>query len=153
MKHQTKSSHPLYSTWKDMLHRCNNPNRNSYQHYGGRNIKVCPEWEQDFYQFVADMGDKPTPQHSLDRINNDQGYSPDNCRWATTSEQQSNRRRPKRMGKKPVKGYSQTASGKYQAIICKEGRYVRLGRFECPLMARIAYEDALTEINKEQNYD
>lgn len=53
---------------------------------------MCQRWQDSFDNFIADMGPKPTPQHSLDRINNDKGYSPDNCRWATTAEQASNKR-------------------------------------------------------------
>lgn len=84
------SNHPLYSTWKNMRQRCNNPNRPDFKNYGGRGIKVCEEWNS-FLQFCEDMGVKPEGT-SLDRINNDNGYSKDNCRWATRTEQNRNSR-------------------------------------------------------------
>jgi hypothetical protein len=80
---------PLYQTWRDMRDRCLNPNSKPWKHYGGRKITICPEWDS-YERFVADMGPKPTPQHTLDRKNNDLGYSKDNCRWATRKEQQHN---------------------------------------------------------------
>ena len=74
-----------------MRNRCNNPNFRQWDAYGGRGIGICPEWAS-FERFASDMGPKPSPLHSLDRIDNDLGYSPNNCRWATKKEQQRNRR-------------------------------------------------------------
>jgi hypothetical protein len=84
-------NHPLYSTWHQMIHRCENPNMPNYKNYGARGIKVCKRWKH-FPNFVADMGEKPSEKHSIDRINNDDDYSPENCKWSTPSEQMSNRR-------------------------------------------------------------
>lgn len=91
----TTSKHPLYNLWASMRNRCNNPRHRAYQYYGGRGIKVDPRWD-DFSQFVTDMGPRPAGA-SIDRIDNDGPYAPQNCRWATSSQQRANQRngRPK----------------------------------------------------------
>jgi len=82
----------IYLNWATMLQRCGNPNNPHYPRYGGRGIRVCERWKT-FENFYADMGDPPSRSHSIDRVNNDRGYSPDNCRWATRSQQLLNTRR------------------------------------------------------------
>lgn len=79
-----------YNSWSNMRQRCNNPKATYYPNYGGRGISICQRWDK-FENFLADMGDRPKSQ-SLDRINNDGNYQPDNCRWATRTQQNLNRR-------------------------------------------------------------
>lgn len=90
----TPSKHPLYRCWASMKNRCFNKNDyKNYELYGARGITVCHRWtgENGFWNFVKDMGDRPTG-YSLDRINPDGDYSPDNCRWATPEQQSYNKR-------------------------------------------------------------
>lgn len=82
---------PEYNTWQLMKSRCYYPKSNRYYRYGARGITVCRRWLDSFANFLADMGPKPSPRHSIDRINNDGNYEPTNCRWATTAEQRRNR--------------------------------------------------------------
>ena len=85
------SKHDTYKIWKAMRTRCTNPNSHNYHNYGGRGISVDPSWNS-FEVFFKDMGPRPSKSHSIDRIDNEKGYSKDNCRWATQVEQCNNSR-------------------------------------------------------------
>jgi hypothetical protein len=102
-----------YKTWRSMLQRCSDPNSNSYCRYGARGITVCDEWK-DFRRFISDMGERPSNLHSIGRINNDAGYSKDNCAWETRFEQSRNKRNNRRYeykGKKYILADLITLSG------------------------------------------
>lgn len=94
MKNTGRSSHKLYNTWLSMKDRCNNPHNRCYKNYGGRGIKVCDRWQEHgtgFDNFLSDMGDRPDGC-SLDRIDNDGDYCPENCKWSTKISQNLNKR-------------------------------------------------------------
>lgn len=98
---------PEYWVWAGMIQRCSNPNHDRFPRYGARGIKVCDRWK-DFANFIADMGPRPSPRHSIDRIDLDGDYTPDNCRWATAVEQQSNTSRSRVIS---FNGESRTVAG------------------------------------------
>lgn len=81
-----------YWVWAAMIDRCHNPKNKGYQDYGGRGITVCDEWRESFSTFFRDMGKRPDKNLTIERQNNDLGYSKANCTWATKSEQAYNRR-------------------------------------------------------------
>lgn len=82
--------HSLYNTWASIKTRTTNPNCKSFRLYGGKGVTMCNEWAESFSRFVSDMGPKPSPAHTVDRIDGRLGYTPTNCRWATTAEQARN---------------------------------------------------------------
>jgi hypothetical protein len=86
---------PEYRTWCAMKERCSRPKNISYKNYGAKGIKVCERWRTSFQAFFADMGAKPSPKHTIDRIDPSGNYEPTNCRWATYKEQFDNTSNPK----------------------------------------------------------
>ncbi len=135
---------PEYRAWKNIKSRCYNKNVPSYKYYGGRGIGVCDRWRKSFYSFLNDMGQRPGAEYSIDRKNNDGDYSPDNCRWATKSQQGVNTRLYK-TNKTGFRNVSLSKNGKYVVRIRRDKVEKYLGIYESIDEARSIIDEYLSE--------
>lgn len=137
-----KGSHLLsrrsYNSWRGMIERCTNPNAQHYHLYGGVGITVCDRWMK-YAEFFTDMGEPPEKRMQLDRIDSTKGYSPENCRWATPSQNCANRRG---WGKLGFKGVYQRPSRRYAAVMHVGGKTITVGTFDTPEEAAKAFDEA-----------
>lgn len=110
---------PEYYAWHHMLRRCRDPKSQDFPNYGGRGITVCDRWN-DFAAFAADMGARPSPAHTIERRDNDKGYGPDNCEWATRDIQARNRR-PRALRPVCARNHNMTGENVYERPDGKRG--------------------------------
>lgn len=132
-----KNPHPLYNVWASMRDRCRNPNSRQWNDYGGRGITICSRWD-DFHVFAQDMGDRPDG-YTLDRIDNDKGYSPDNCRWASRKDQQRNRR---------IAVYVTVGGDRYRAVDLAEQSGLKTDTIVARAAAGLSLEEVMSPIRR-----
>ena len=140
----------LYGIWRNIKNRTLNPKHKQYNDYGGRGITICDEWKNDFMSFYAwAMTNGYSDELSIDRIDNDGGYSPENCRWTTSIIQNRNKRIPTN-NTSGYKGVSYNKRrGKYQVQICVNNKSIYLGSFPTAVEGAIAYNNYIIENNLE----
>lgn len=132
----------LYRCWSDIKTRCYNKNHQEYKNYGGRGIRMCSEWINDFEKFKIDMGEPPTKNHQIDRIDSNGDYSKNNCRWVTRKQNLQNRG-PYLNSSSIYKGVSLSPNKKkWISGIKINGKRIHLGTFEKEEDAALAYNVA-----------
>ena len=122
---ETKTTHGMkntseYRAWQNMKDRCYNPNNNQFKDYGERGIEICDRWKDSFENFIADMGLKPSNKHSIDRIDVNGNYEPENCKWSTNQEQARNRRNQRDAKLIDPEGQEYLIAGGLVKQFCKE---------------------------------
>jgi hypothetical protein len=141
----------LYNIWKTMKDRTLNPKHKAYIRYGGRGITICEKWldVRNFYDWAMSNGYEENKGLSIDRIDNDGNYEPNNCRWTTKTIQSRNRR----ISSKNMSGYKGVSfkkdKSKYKAYLTVEGKQVHIGYFITPVEGAIAYNNYIIENNLE----
>lgn len=143
------TKHKIYVVWKSMMSRCNNIKNISYKHYGVRGITICKEW-YDVKNFIEDMYPSYQDGLTLDRKENDKGYSKDNCRWANKSTQQRNKRKLQSNNTSGYRGVTfYKRDKKYKAQIQLKLKKISIGKFNTPLEAAKAYDQYVIDNNLE----
>lgn len=141
------TSHRLYNTWNNMIHRCSNPKINCYDKYGGVGITVCDRWKT-FNNFIEDMYPSFKEGLSLDRKENDKGYNKDNCRWASKSTQSQNTRLLKATNTSGYRGVSfHKNKNKWIGSIKAFGKQIHLGYFNNPVDGAKVYDKFVIDNN------
>ena len=143
---------PEYSSWRSIKGRCYSPSHISYKNYGVRGISVCEKWVNSFESFIEDMGLKPDNSYSLERLNNEKDYSPQNCVWATPTDQVLNRRKQKNCTsiyrgvffRKDRKTWTSRISFTKEEIMERQKLYI--GSFESEIEAAKAYDSKVIEL-------